>query len=189
MSSRSEPAFGPNALFTPANGVTLLRMLATPSMLLLIGGHRFELSTLLLWIALCSTDGADGFLARRYGITRSGAFLDPLADKFLVLGAMVVLVVDHVFWWLPVAAITVREVGMSVYRSVVGRKGVSIPARRSAKWKTFVQQLAVGFAIAPWVGIHATWTAQVLLAVATFLTLWSGAQYLVDARRRVRSAS
>ena len=52
-----------------------------------------------LWIALCVTDGIDGYLARRQGTTRSGAFLDPLADKVLVLGAMVALVANDTFWW------------------------------------------------------------------------------------------
>ena len=51
--------------------------------------------------------------------------------------------------WLPVILITIREVGMQVYRSWVGRRGVSIPARKSAKIKTLVQDLAIGTVIIP----------------------------------------
>ena len=54
-------------------------------------------------------DGLDGSLARRSGrVTRSGAFLDPLADKVLVLGAMFALVAADAMWWFPVAIIAVR---------------------------------------------------------------------------------
>ena len=67
---------------------------------------------LVLWIALCVTDGIDGYFARRQGATRSGAFLDPLADKVLVLGAMAALVANDTFWWVPVAIIAVREIGI-----------------------------------------------------------------------------
>ena len=91
-----------------------------------------------LWFVLCGSDGIDGYLARRHGTTTSGAFLDPLADKVLVLGAMFTLVSRDVFWIVPVAIIAGREVGISVYRTFVGAKGVSVPASQMAKWKTLV---------------------------------------------------
>ena len=62
---------------------------------------------------------------------------------------MFTLVGRDVFWMLPVAIITARELVISVYRSVIGTKGVSMPASRTAKYKTLAQQLAVGFAILP----------------------------------------
>jgi CDP-diacylglycerol--glycerol-3-phosphate 3-phosphatidyltransferase len=174
--------FGPSAIATPANGVTLVRVLVTPLLLVWIVGAGASWSAEALWIALSLTDGIDGFLARRHGSTRSGAFLDPLADKFLVLGAMACLVHIHVFGWVPVALIALREVAMSVYRAVVGTKGVSIPARRTAKWKTVVQDLAVGLAIFPPVGDHHAGVARAVLWVAVALTLYTGAEYLRDAR-------
>ncbi len=181
----SAPVFGPTALLTPANGLTFARIAATPVMLVLVLQRRLDAPTFAMWVLLCSTDGADGFLARRYGVTRSGAFLDPLADKFLVLGGMSALVWKHVFVWPFVAIIAVREIGMSIYRSVAGSHGVSIPASKWAKWKTFVQQLAVGFAIMPWVGEHGDWVGKSLLVLATVLTVWTGLQYLESARRRI----
>jgi CDP-diacylglycerol--glycerol-3-phosphate 3-phosphatidyltransferase len=176
--------FGPSAIATPANGVTLVRVLVTPLLLAWIVDSGASWPAEALWIVLSLTDGIDGFLARRHGSTRSGAFLDPLADKFLVLGAMVCLVHIDVFGWVPVLLIAFREVAMSVYRAVVGTKGVSIPARRTAKWKTVVQDLAVGLALLPAVGDHHAGIARVVLWVAVALTLYTGAEYLRDARSR-----
>lgn len=80
-----------------------------------------------LWFVLCSSDGIDGYLARRHGATRSGAFLDPLADKVLVLGAMFTLVSRDVYWALPVLIIAAREVAISMYRVLVGAKESACP--------------------------------------------------------------
>ncbi len=179
-----EPSYSSHAWLTPANALTAVRLAATPVVLILIAQRHFDVLTLVLWVIVCATDWADGILARRYGVSKSGAFLDPLADKILVLGAMIVLVLKKEFWVLPVALIATREIAMSVYRSVVGRKGVSIPARRSAKYKTFAQQVCVSFAITPWLGQHASWIGHVLLWVSVALTLYTGGQYLNAARNR-----
>ena len=137
----------------------------------------------MLWIVLAATDGVDGYLARRHGTTRSGAFLDPLADKALVLGAMWALVAVDGFWWLPVALITVRELGISVFRSYWGRRGLAVPASYLAKVKTVVQAVAVGLALLPPVAEDHAWLASTALWVAVALTLVTGAQYLVEGSR------
>jgi CDP-diacylglycerol---glycerol-3-phosphate 3-phosphatidyltransferase len=182
--TRAEPPISSHAYLTPANGMTVLRMLATPVMLLMITDQQTAAVTFGLWFVLCSTDFIDGVLARRYGVTSTGAFLDPLADKLLVLGGMIVLVTQSYFSWIPVLIIAVREIGMSVYRSVESTKGVSIPARKSAKIKTLLQQLSVGFALLPWVGVKYPQLARLLLVVATVLTVSTGLQYFRDARTR-----
>ena len=117
-------------------------------------------SAVSFWIALCVTDGIDGHLARRQGTTRSGAFLDPLADKVLVLGAMFALVANDTFWWPAVAIITVRELGILGLRSYWGRKGLAVPASPLAKVKTVVQEVAVGFALLPLTADDHTWVAN-----------------------------
>ncbi|MGH9282788.1 MAG: CDP-alcohol phosphatidyltransferase family protein, partial [Acidimicrobiales bacterium] len=114
----SDIPFGPSALATPANALTVARVLVTPALLAIILDGGASWPALVFWIALCLTDWADGYLARRHGVTRSGAFLDPLADKVLVLGALFALVAKGAFWWLPVALITVREVAISIYRAL-----------------------------------------------------------------------
>ena len=175
--------FGPSALATPANAVTMARVGLTPVLLAGILASGASWPALVLWIGLAGTDGVDGYLARRHGTTRSGAFLDPLADKLLVLGALVCLVVEGLVWWLPVAVIAVREVWMSAYRSWLGRHGISLPARLSAKVKTVVQSVAVGVALAPTLE-GAAWLTSTVLWGAVVLTVVSGVQYLVDARRQ-----
>jgi CDP-diacylglycerol--glycerol-3-phosphate 3-phosphatidyltransferase len=180
----SQTSFGPSALLTPANAITLARLALVPVLLSSIIETGDSLSTLLLWIVLAASDGVDGWLARKQGTTRSGAFLDPLADKFLVLGALVVLVIEGVFWWVPVAIIAAREISMSFYRSYVGRRGVSIPARRLAKVKTVFQEIAVGFALLPLTAQDHTWIANTFLWIAVALTVVSGVQYLQDGRKQ-----
>ena len=174
--------FGPSALLTPANAITVIRLLATPVLIALIMLWGASWLTFVFGGLLAMSDGIDGWVARKQGTTRSGAFLDPLADKVVVLGAMVALVAKGIIGWLPVAVIAVREVAMSVYRSVAGRHGISIPARNSAKLKTLVQDIAIGLCLAPPLAHH----HDLLVAgmwVAAFLTVFTGVQYYVDGRR------
>ncbi|HTJ74727.1 MAG TPA: CDP-alcohol phosphatidyltransferase family protein [Acidimicrobiales bacterium] len=179
--------FGPSALATPANAVTLARVVALPLLIALIMGTGTEWLALAAWVVLAGSDCVDGWLARRHGTTRSGAFLDPLADKILVLGAMAALVAKGVLWWLPVAIIAVREVALSAYRSYVGRRGVSVPARLQAKVKTWVQAVAVGLAIAPVSGDGYRGFLIGVLWAAVALTVVTGVQYLWDGRKVIRA--
>lgn len=166
------------AIVTWANMVTVARVLASPFLFLMIPDERVgSWAALAVWILLCSSDGFDGYLARKHGITRSGAFLDPLADKILVLGAMFTLVSRDVFWILPVVIIAAREIAVSLYRVFAGSKGVSMPASKLAKVKTVMQQFAVGFALMPLSINDATWTFTICMWVAVALTLVSAAQY------------
>jgi len=178
--------FGPSALLTPANGITVIRLLATPVLIILIMLWGASWFTFVFGGLLAFSDGIDGWVARRQGTTRSGAFLDPLADKVAVLGALVALVAKGIIWWLPVAVIAIREIAMSVYRSVVGRHGISIPARNSAKFKTLLQDIAIGMCLAPPLAGH-TSILNTGIWVATALTVITGAQYFVDGRRAAQT--
>jgi len=140
-----------------------------------------------LWFILCLSDLVDGQLARKQGVTRSGAFLDPLADKVCVLGAMFVLVDRGMFSVWLVGIIATREIAISLYRVFAGAKGVSVPASKAAKFKTFAQQVAVGFAVLPWSAADYNYLAKGSLVIATALTLYSGLQYAavaVQARKQ-----
>ena len=150
-------------------------------MLILAQGPSF--SALFLGFLIAITDGFDGWLARRYGATRSGAFLDPLADKVLVLGSAGALAAIGCFPWLPVLLIAAREIGISCYRSYWARRGLAIPARRIAKVKTVVQEFAIAFALVPPIDQNARWFPLLLLWVAVGLTLFTGAQYVLDGQR------
>lgn len=178
-----ERGFGPSALATPANGVTMARMLATPVLAVLVVEVGISWAAVACWVALTASDGLDGWLARRQGATTSGAFLDPLADKVLVLGALAAIAARGWVTWLPVALIAARELAMSVYRSRVGLHGVSVPARPLAKLKTAVQDVAIAAILLPLTGRHELWLGQDLLWAAVGLAFLSGAQYLIDSRR------
>jgi CDP-diacylglycerol--glycerol-3-phosphate 3-phosphatidyltransferase len=180
--------FGPSALVTPANAVTVARLLAAPVYVLMLVAWGASWINVVVGLVLAGSDGLDGYMARRHGTTRSGAFLDPLADKAVVLGAMITLTAQGRLPWLPVVLITAREIGMQGYRSWVGRRGVSIPARNTAKLKTFVQDLAIGVCIIPpLAGQHDLQIAMVWFACA--LTLYTGAEYLLDGRRALHAPS
>lgn len=174
--------FGPSALATPANAVTAARLLAAPVVVVMVAVAGPSWPAFAVAFMVAASDGVDGWLARRQGPTRSGAFIDPLADKIAVLGVLAVVAARGEISWVPVAVIAAREVAMSIYRSVMGRRGVSIPARRSAKAKTVVQLLAGGLCLMPPMAVHHNVLAAVVW-VAVVLTVVSGGQYLVDGRR------
>ena len=173
--------YGPGALLTPANVITVLRLVLSPLLLVMIVKEPSSWAAFAFWTMLALTDGIDGHLARRHGTTRSGAFLDPLADKVLVLGALFALVAADRFWVVPVALITVREVAISVFRTQLGRQGLAVPARTLGKVKTVVQEFAVALALLP-ITADADLLASGVLWAAVALTLVSGAQYLLDGR-------
>ncbi|MFN8035760.1 MAG: CDP-alcohol phosphatidyltransferase family protein [Acidimicrobiia bacterium] len=177
--------FGPGAVATPANALTIARLLlAIPSILLIYAWGAGWL-TVSLWFVLSCTDGVDGWLARRDGTTRSGAFLDPLADKFLVLGGFTALALREELAWAALVIVAVREFGISAYRSFAAKEGVSLPARRLGKWKTVFQLLAVGAVLFPptedMVGLQ-----QAILWFAVFLTVVSGLDIVRRGRRETR---
>ncbi len=166
-----------------ANAITTARLLLSPVMFWAIPSHKDGAwIAFFLWFVLCSSDGIDGYVARRRGPTAAGAFLDPLADKVLVLGAMFTLVSTGVFPVVPVVIIAARELIISVYRVILSGKGISVPASRLAKYKTLAQQLAVGFALLPWTAQDVTWLWLGLLWIAVALALVSGFQYLARSR-------
>ncbi|MSV69037.1 MAG: CDP-diacylglycerol--glycerol-3-phosphate 3-phosphatidyltransferase [Actinobacteria bacterium] len=175
--------FGPGAIRTPANVITTLRLvLAIPALFLIVDlGSTWV--TVGLWFVLSVTDGLDGWIARRDGTTRAGAFLDPLADKFLAVGGFSALAIRGDISWIPVIVIAGREVLISIYRSIEGRKGISLPARQLGKWKTFIQMSAIGFVLLPltadlrWLWLTAIWAA-------VLLTVISGIDVIVAARRQ-----
>ena len=195
-SAPADAAPGQASLLHPANLLTLARLLLSPVLFLLIlqadGTRGASWAAFGLGVAMGATDFFDGRLARRDNVTsRSGAFLDPLADKVVVLGAAFCLVAVERYWWVPVTIMAFRELGITAWRARWAREGVSIPARRSAKYKTFVQGVALAMAVMP-----ALESADVVLTaalwVAVAFTVATGAQYLLDgraARARSRSAS
>lgn len=172
--------FGPGAILTPANAVTILRILVAPVAyaMMLADPNQSSWRICAMWFVLSSSDLLDGTLARRYGSTRSGAFLDPLADKVLVLGGVGVMCWVGRFPWAALALIALRELAISIFRAGYVKRGLAIPASKLAKWKTFIQLAAVGWVTLPWTtDVH--WLSLGTLWVGVAIGLISGAQYLI----------
>ncbi len=155
--------------------MTVARILVAIPTFALIRDEGSSWRTVALWFAITATDSVDGWLARREGATRSGAFLDPVADKLIVLGGLAVLADRGVFPWWPVLLIAARELGISAYRSIAGRRGIVLPAQQLGKYKAFTQYCAVGFVLLPWTADNLGFQ-RVVLAIAVILTVVSGLQ-------------
>ena len=172
---------------SPANLVTLSRLLFSPVLFAAILAADNNAGTswwaFVLGAVLALSDVVDGRLARRRGtVSRWGAFLDPLADKVVVGGVAVCLVSVDRYHWTPVALLVLREAAITGYRLVLAVRGIAVPARRSAKWKTTVQGFALMLAVAPPLrDTDFLVTAALWLAVA--FTLVTGIQYLLDGTR------
>jgi len=178
----ADPLFGPSALMTPANVITIARLLLAPVTFIMIIGQESSWPLFVLWLVITTTDSLDGYLARKQGTTRSGAFLDPLADKVLALGGLWAMVLGGRFWWLPVVLITVREAFISVFRSYWGRRGLAVQASKVAKAKTFLQFGAVGWVVWPWF-TDDTWLADGFLWAGVAVAWISAAQYVFAGSR------
>jgi len=177
-------------LTNPANLITTARIVASPIPFFLIlanedmGGASW-LAFILGWI-FAATDWLDGWRARKYDlISRSGAFLDPLADKIVVLGAMFCLVAVDRYGWIPVALITIREVVITGFRSYWVKHNRAVPARKLGKWKSIFQGVALQAALFP-PFVDAELIVQALLWFVVAFTLYSGLRYLLDGATATR---
>jgi len=126
------------------NALTIARILLTPVLLLLLWTNTLATlaSALVLFILASISDYWDGRLARTYQVrTRLGQFLDPFADKVLVLGTFATLSVMEpqiVPWW-AVLLIALRDVGVTALRSWAESHGRTLRTLAAAKWKTTFQ--------------------------------------------------
>jgi CDP-diacylglycerol---glycerol-3-phosphate 3-phosphatidyltransferase len=139
------------------------------------------------FLCVSLTDLVDGYLARRDGtITRIGKLLDPLADKLLLMTALVLLVAMPgriPLWGVPLAvAILGREMAVTGLRGLASAEGVILPAAPLGKWKTGLQTAALTCLLLhhPWLGLPLHEIGLALLTVATVITLWSGYRYFSD---------
>ena len=174
---------------SPADQLTLARALAVPAVVALFAwpfsGHAYW-ATAVFCVAM-STDWFDGRLARRHGRTSPlGSLLDPIADKVLVLGMLVMLIGQHVVPAWMVAAIVVREVLITGLRQAAIERGIVLAARDLGKLKTWAQAIAAGlggFAAAGAWGHSVAWWS---LLVAVALTWISGLDYARSAPQLFR---
>ena len=166
---------------TTANKLTFLRIALIPVFLLLLnldfsGANWWALGVV---IAASLTDTLDGYVARRYNqITNMGKFMDPLADKMLVMAAMCWFVQNGQMTGWVLALVLLREFAVSGLRLVAVEQGRVIAAAWSGKVKTFVTMVCLGFML----GFNLGWLNLVCQILILIVTLYSGVEYCVKNR-------
>lgn len=170
--------------FNWANMFTLLRvMLAPPVIVFLI--YRWNIAAGLIFIAAALTDKADGYYARKYdAVTPVGQFLDPLADKLLMLPVIIALGVQDLMPIWVVSVVVARELMVSIIRIIGARRSISFPASWSGKTKMFSQIVAVSVLLF-FPGSVNRVVVQVLVYAMAAITIYSGIDYVVRARREI----
>lgn len=201
-----DPATEPASILCLPNVISLVRIAFIPLMVWALLTERFDPAEgwpdgwatspahwigAALFVVGIATDAIDGHIARRRRlITDFGIFLDPIADKGLTGAALLCMAImwsPAWFWWPVVILILVREWGITWWRAVALRDRV-IAAGSLGKWKTIAQGVVISvllvFPLA--VGPLAVAVAWPLMLIVLALTLWSGIDYLVAARRSAR---
>jgi CDP-diacylglycerol---glycerol-3-phosphate 3-phosphatidyltransferase len=167
------------------NVLTLLRILAVPVIVVALLGETPNGDALAAGVfALAAlTDGLDGYIARRrQDVTTFGKLVDPLADKLLIVAALVSLVsLGRLAAWVAMVIIA-RELAVTGLRAVAVEQGVVISASWLGKLKTVLQVAAV-FALIIW--NPSPVAVDVLVYLAVVVTVISGADYFFGLRRRL----
>jgi CDP-diacylglycerol--glycerol-3-phosphate 3-phosphatidyltransferase len=167
-----------------------VRVLLVPFLVILILAEERGASYVAAAILVvgAATDGLDGYLARRHeAATRTGQWLDPLADKILVAAPVITLAALGEFPLWAAVLIVVREVGVSLLRAFLGLRGIGMPASPSAKVKTTLQLVAITLYILP-LGAWAHGLRLGILIAAVVLTVATGLEYAVRAVALLRAA-
>lgn len=177
------------------NLLTFLRILAIPVVgwLLTNPGPQAAWTAMFVYLAASLTDFLDGWIARRLGlVTALGKLLDPLADKLLVISALIMLAMlprqPGIPAWLLVVIVG-REFAVTGLRSIAATEGIVLAADAFGKAKMLLQTIGVHFLIVHYVyfGISFHDVGMVLLVLATGVGVWSAIGYHVDVFRRMRA--
>lgn len=178
-----------------ANKITLARIFLAPIFIVLIG-VRIPFGQLIaaaFFIIAASTDGLDGYIARKHKqVTNFGKFLDPLADKLLISAALFALVWMKELGPMVAFIILSREFAVTGLRVVAASEGIVIAASKWGKLKTISQIVAISaltihaglltevdIVAFRWIldNLYIETIASVSLVIAVFLTIFSGLDY------------
>ncbi len=164
-----------------ANKLTLLRIILIPIFIYLLL-EDYTIAAFVMFSIASFTDFLDGYLARKYNlITNFGKFMDPLADKLLVTSALVCFVQLGLLNSWVVIIILSREFIVSIFRAIAAAEGIVIAASWWGKAKTISQMFMVIVLLLgnyPFEWLHIPMD-QILIYVATILTVISGYDYIV----------
>ena len=178
---------------TAPNLLTLSRMVITPMVVgaLFVKDPTWDIVAAILFGIAGITDYFDGYLARiQQSVSVYGKLMDPLADKFLVVSALIMLqALGRIH---PVVNILLicRELAITGLRALASAEGVIIAASRGAKWKTAFQMSAIPFLMVKQglFGIPLFEIGTWLLYLSLAISLWSAQDYVVDFFRAFRES-
>ncbi|KMW26535.1 MAG: CDP-diacylglycerol--glycerol-3-phosphate 3-phosphatidyltransferase [Clostridiales bacterium] len=169
------------------NKLTLLRICLIPVFVILMLSKvsNFFLISCIIFIIASITDFLDGKIARKYNlVTDFGKFMDPLADKLLVLSALICMIeYDLVAGWM-VIIIVARELTVSILRAIAADNGKVIAASGGGKIKTTSQMIAIILLLigANYSNSQIVFVGTIAMYIATIFTLYSGIDYLYKNR-------
>lgn len=182
---------------TLATKITLARIfLIIPTVVLYIVGMLEEsvklpllIVSCVLFAVLCSTDFVDGHIARKTNtVSALGKFLDPLADKIVIVVMLFLIVYFRDFELFPYDGLVIallggliltRELTVSVFRAVAASKGLVLAADIYGKVKTVLLDVGVAFLILAGVNEVIMWMGEIVFYLGAVLTVFSGVRYLV----------
>lgn len=175
------------------NLISIFRILLVPVLVLILRspGRTAAVLAALTFFLACWSDFFDGYLARRHGITSTlGKLLDPLADKLIVMAALVMLCAmvraPRVPAWVVVLIIG-RELAVTGLRAMATSAGIVLAAEELGKYKTIFQMLALHGLLLHYsfLGVDFHAAGMYFLWPSLVLSLWSGIDYHVRVFRQV----
>ena len=168
-----------------SNFLTIFRIILIPSIIVCIeiNTEKYHWIALSLYITACFSDFFDGYFARKFDLESNfGKFLDPIADKILVVSIIIVLIanknISGVFVY-PALVIILREIIVSGLRDFFLHSSQTLLVTTLAKWKTLIQMSSLGFLI-----VHQNFNTKIILylgniglTVASIITIYTGYIY------------
>ncbi|MFY7992139.1 MAG: CDP-diacylglycerol--glycerol-3-phosphate 3-phosphatidyltransferase [Bacteriovoracaceae bacterium] len=183
------------------NRLTMFRMLMIPVVVLTLFfaeqpadwvlPYKKYLGHIACWIFVVAsiTDFLDGYIARKRNIvTVFGSFLDPIADKFLVVSSMIMLMALDRIHPIVVIILVLREMYMTSLRLLAMTEDVQVPVSELGKWKTATQMVAMPMLMVyeDFLGINLVLVGTILIYVSSFLSLFSAFLYSMGMIRKLR---
>ena len=169
------------------NKLTLLRICLIPVFVILMLSKvsNFFLISCIIFILASITDFLDGRIARKHNlVTDFGKFMDPLADKLLVLSALICMIEYNLVAGWMVIIIVARELTVSILRAIAADNGKVIAASGGGKIKTTSQMIAIILLLigANYSNSQIVFVGTIAMYIATIFTLYSGIDYLYKNR-------
>ena len=167
------------------NKLSIARVLCIPAIVILLYFQDpvCRLAAASLFVLGCFTDFLDGHIARKRNlVTNFGKFIDPVADKLLVLTTLIMLIHLHMMDAWIVIVILCRELAVDGLRMVAVTKGTVIAAGPLGKWKTTFQMILISVMLFLNLSVYQAWPVTVLAGIVVVLTLLSGVDYFVRNR-------